>query len=131
MAFAYSGIVLSALSFALYPTFAMAAFTAGHVAMYQIFRRLGIPKPPKNWGKIFDAKTKKPLGRAIVRIFDQKFNRLLETQVTDMRGRYAFLVGQNTYDLTADLKGFEKQEIKSLDVKDEFVGKDIGLAKAK
>ncbi|NIV72992.1 MAG: hypothetical protein GWN44_10085, partial [Calditrichae bacterium] len=52
--FSYSGIALSAVSFALYPSLGLAIFIVIHIAMYFLFRRLGIPKPPKNWGKIFD-----------------------------------------------------------------------------
>ncbi|NIV72991.1 hypothetical protein GWN26_14440, partial [Candidatus Saccharibacteria bacterium] len=49
----------------------------------------------------------------------------------DHRGRYAFLVGKNVYDITSELKGFQKKQIKSLDLKDKFVGLDIGMTKGR
>lgn len=51
--------------------------------------------PP--FGTITDAETKQPLAQAVVRIFDTKFNKLLETQITSDTGRYAFLVKSGSY----------------------------------
>ena len=73
---------------------------AVNVVMYALFRRMAVARKPKNWGIVYDEKSKKPLQNVVARIFDAKYNKLLETQVTDVRGRYAFLVGQNTYYVT-------------------------------
>lgn len=78
-----------------------------------------------------DVKDKKPLNHAVVRIFDTRFNKLLETQVTDSNGRYSFLVGKNQYQVLAEKQGYLKKEIKPVDlVKNEkIVNMDVGLNK--
>jgi len=49
------------------------------------------------WGVVFDSMTLKPVEGAIVRIFDQERDKLLETKVTDKRGRFSFLPGKGDY----------------------------------
>ncbi len=92
------------------PTATMFAMLSANVVMYVIFRRLAVTRKPKNWGIVYDEKTKQPLPNVVTRIFETRFNKLLETQVTDARGRYAFLVGQNAYYVTFDKPGYEKQQ---------------------
>ena len=109
-------------------TFAMLGF---HSLMFILFRRLGYQKPPKNWGIIYDKKTRKPLGRAITRIYDKQYNKLLETRVTDDHGRYAFLVDKNVYYVTAEKVGYHPVKTDEIDLvkktQDMLVGMDIGL----
>jgi hypothetical protein len=52
--------------------------------------------------------------------------------VTDTRGRYAFLVGKNQYQLLTEKQGYQKKEIKPVDLlkKETIVNLDIGLAKS-
>jgi len=90
-----------------------------------------VPPKPKSWGIIYDEKTKQPIGQGIVRIFETRFNKLLETQVTDAKGHYAFLVGKNEYELLAEKSGYEPKEIKPIDLikKDQIVNLDLGLKK--
>lgn len=95
---------------AINPTKTMIAMLAANVVMYLVFRRLSVTRKPKNWGIVYDEKSKKPLANVVARIFDTRFNKLLETQVTDVRGRYAFLVGQNTYYVTFEKPGYQKQQ---------------------
>lgn len=104
-----------------------------HFFLYYIFRKLIVPKRPKNWGMVFDKGNKKALHLAIVRIFDLKFNKLLETQVTDMSGRYGFLVGKNIYQLIAEKDEYRKEVIKPIDLinKERIIALDIGLKKLK
>jgi hypothetical protein len=67
----------------------------------------------------------------VVRIFDIKFNKLLETQVTDAKGRYSFLVGQNEYQLLTEKPGYQSREVKPVDLvkNEEIVNLDVGLNK--
>lgn len=104
------------------PTVLMGVFTAGQVAMFFLFRRLAIPAKPKNWGIVYDKKTRKPIGRVVVRIFDKKYNKLLETQLTDRDGKYAFFAGKNVYYVTADAPGYEHFISKELDLRNESMG---------
>ncbi len=103
-------ILAMAVATALSPTPTMFAMFGANVIMYLLFRRLSITRKPKNWGIVYDDKSKKPLSNVVARIFDTRFNKLLETQVTDVRGRYAFLVGQNTYYVTFEKPGYQKQQ---------------------
>ncbi|MCX6742909.1 MAG: hypothetical protein NT116_01610, partial [Candidatus Parcubacteria bacterium] len=66
-------------------------------------------------------------------LFDIKFNKLLETQLTDSKGRYAFLVGKNIFQLLAEKDGYQPKEIKPVDlsINNEIVNLDIALAKQK
>ncbi len=104
-----------------------------HCLLYVLFRRLGYQKPPKNWGIVYDKDNKKPLGRAIARIYDKQFNKLLETRVTDGKGRYSFLVNNNVYYVTAERLGYKKAKTADIDLvskdKEAVVGMDIALEK--
>lgn len=128
----YVGLILAALIFLVYPTLITGISIATHLILFVVFRRLAITPKPKSWGIIYDQADKKPLHYAIVRIFDTKFNKLLETQVTDSAGRYSFLVGQNQYQLLAEKEGYQSREVKPLDLtqKEEIVNLDLGLTKA-
>ncbi|HTM68617.1 MAG TPA: fibronectin type III domain-containing protein [Candidatus Binatia bacterium] len=92
------------------PTPKVFAILAANVVMFLFFRRLSATKKPKNWGIVYDEGTGRPLQNAVARIFDTRYNKLLETQVTDARGRYAFLVGQNVYYVTFEKPGYLKQQ---------------------
>jgi hypothetical protein len=58
---------------------------------------LGLRRRRSPWGTVYDAKTKAPIGLAIVRLFDKKTDRLKETRVTDYEGHYGFLEEEGTY----------------------------------
>jgi hypothetical protein len=128
---AYLGLILSLLVILIYPTVITVSAFILHILMFLIFRSLIVPPKPKSWGIIYDQKTKDPIINAIVRIFDIKFNKLLETQVTDTKGRYAFLVGKNQYQLLTEKEGYQKKEIKPVDLikNDSIVNLDVGLQK--
>lgn len=113
---------IAGIAFLLQPTVGMGIFALGQVAAFFVFRRLAIPPKPKNWGIVYDGKTRKPLARAIVRIFDKKYNKLLETQVTDRDGKYAFFAGKNVYYVTADVQGYERFISKEIDLRKETLG---------
>jgi hypothetical protein len=52
----------------------------------------------------------------VVRIFDKRFHKLLETQITDKDGKYAFFAGPNVYMLMADKAGYEAYHSPDLDL---------------
>lgn len=102
------GIISALVSYVVTPKLWILGMVGVHTALFFLMRRLARAPQPKNWGIVMDAKTKQPLARAVVRIFDTQYNKLLETQVTDAKGRYAFLVGNNEYYLMIDKVGFQK-----------------------
>ena len=63
---------------------------------------LGLRKRRRPWGVVYNAISKMPVDLAIVRLFDLKMNKLIETQVTDKEGRFSFLtvVGEYTVSVT-------------------------------
>ncbi|MCX6745912.1 MAG: hypothetical protein NTX00_02725 [Candidatus Parcubacteria bacterium] len=129
----YIGMILALLIILIYPTIITVSALVIHIILFLLFRRLIVPPKPKSWGIIYDEKSKQPIGQGIVRIFEIRFNKLLETQVTDSKGRYAFLVGKNEYQLLAEKAGYEKKGIKPVDLikKDQIVNLDLGLRKIK
>ncbi len=98
------------------PTPAMAIFATAQVGLYLLFRRLGVAPKPKGWGIVFDQVTNERLGRAVVRIFNKKYNKLLETQMTDENGRYGFVVGKDVYYLVADHPKYERYVSPEIDL---------------
>jgi len=109
------GILLAAFSVLISPKLWMVAVLLCHCLLYGLFRRLSRPKRPKSWGIVYESKTKAPVSRAIVRIFETEYNKLLETQVTDRFGRYSFLVANNIYYVTSQKIGFKPAQTKPLD----------------
>jgi len=132
---AFSAIPLATISMAINPgalTFILFSF---HCLLFVLFKRLGYQRPPKNWGVVYDKKDRKPLSRAVTRIYDKQYNKLLETRVTDAKGRYSFLVNNNIYYVTAEKLGYRPHKSDEIDLvsKDQeaIVGLDIGLEKGK
>ena len=58
------------------------------------------------FGTIRDAKTNQPLEHVVLRLFDSTFNKLIQTEITSVKGRYAFLVNKGSYYVTAKLQGY-------------------------
>ena len=61
-------------------------------------------KKEKGWGTVYDSKTKRPLDPVVVTLYDAQGTEM-KTAITDMDGRYGFLVPPGTYSITAE-KGF-------------------------
>ena len=104
------------------PSWLTLALFVCQIFIYLLFRRLARAKPPKGWGIVYDAKTRRPLGQVIVRIFDKKFNKLLETQLTDSRGNYGFFAKKNIYFVTADKQGFDRYISPDIDLTNKETG---------
>ncbi|MEK7123962.1 MAG: hypothetical protein AAB851_03675, partial [Patescibacteria group bacterium] len=62
---------------------------------------------PKPWGTVYDSQTKQPLDPAYVQLLDEKGNEL-ETQITDLEGRFGFFVKQTgNYSLLANKTNYK------------------------
>ncbi len=127
------GTVVAILVAIIQPTVWTIAIAVVQIAVLAIFVRLAMPKKPTGWGIVYDSTTRRPLAKTVVRIFDPKFNKLLETQVTDSQGRYAFLVGPSEYYATFEKKNYESIEVRPIDRTDQkessYVAINIGLDK--
>lgn len=64
-------------------------------------------KKKRKWGVVYDSLTKQPVDLALVRLFDAKTKKLVETKVTNFEGKYLFLVDFNKkYYITASKSGY-------------------------
>jgi len=130
--FSVVSLILSAVFLAIIPGVLTAALLAIQIIFYLLFLRLAYPKRPKSWGIVYNEHNKKPLERAVVRVFDNQYNKLLETQITDQKGRYSFLVGRNEYYMFYEKNGFEKKQGNPINLKNNpeptaSLGVDTGL----
>jgi hypothetical protein len=128
---AFIGVPLALVSFIISPGWLTGAFLGIHCIAFVLFLRLAFQRPPKSWGIVYDKKTHKPLARAVTRIYDTTYNKLLETRITDGRGRYAFLVDSNSYYVTAEHPGYVPTTTPPLDLtnkkREAIVNLDIPL----
>ncbi|MEK7451988.1 MAG: carboxypeptidase-like regulatory domain-containing protein, partial [Patescibacteria group bacterium] len=85
------------------------------LAVYFVANRLARPRKPKSWGIVYDEKTGRPVSRVVARIFEPKYNKLLETQVTDNKGRYSFLLGPAEYFAVFEKEGYRSEQIRPID----------------
>ncbi|MCC7522350.1 fibronectin type III domain-containing protein [Candidatus Uhrbacteria bacterium] len=123
-------ITLAALIIA--PSVLLAVLFIVQVLTFLLFLRLARPKKPKGWGVVYDSANRSPIGSTVVRIFDKKFNKLLETQVTSSKGEYGFFADKNVYFITAEKPGFEKYKSEDFDLtqkKDAIIDAHIPLKK--
>ncbi len=109
------GLIITLISFAISPTTIIALFFFLHLLFYSMFYRFSHVNLPAVWGKVVEKLNQKPLGRVVVRVFDSTYNKLVETGVTDKKGRYAVLVGPSTYYVTYDKPGFKEEKSPILD----------------
>ncbi|MBI2551952.1 carboxypeptidase regulatory-like domain-containing protein [Candidatus Uhrbacteria bacterium] len=129
---AWSGPVFAAAALAIRPTLTTAVLLAVQLGFLGLFRRIAEGKRPRPWGSVVDALSGRPLALAVIRIFDGQFNKLLDTQITDRHGRYAFLVGRGAFYITAEKPGYAEYRSRTLDFTSvettEIVHQDIKLA---
>lgn len=127
-------LLLGGLAFAIRPTLLTGLLFAAQFVAYLLFRRLVAVHEPKRWGIVYDQETRKPVPNAITRVFESRFNKLLESQVTDRHGRYHFRVGGNVYYLTVTKTGYRKTETTAVDLsgftEPTVIASDIPLAPA-
>ncbi len=55
---------------------------------------------PFPWGTVFNSSTKEPLELVVVRLHRADSDRIVETKVTDRRGRFGFIVPEGEYYIT-------------------------------
>lgn len=65
-----------------------------------LFTGLGLKKRAKSWGVVYDSVTKQPLDPAYVILKDSK-GKTVASAITDLDGRYGFLVEPGIYQLSA------------------------------
>ncbi|TAL50495.1 carboxypeptidase regulatory-like domain-containing protein [Patescibacteria group bacterium] len=109
------GVVAAVVFAIIRPTVFSVGMVVVQGGVYLLVRRLARPHKPIGWGIVYDRQTGRPLSRVVARIFEPKYNKLLETQVTDSKGRYAFMLGPNQYFATFQKNGFKQKTIDPID----------------
>lgn len=110
------GLVITIISLYISPKWYVWALLAVHILLTLIFHRLSKPLKVKGWGIVYDAKDKKPVGQAVARLFNAEFNKLVSSQMTDRKGRYYFLAGDNKYYVTIEHEKYNSQKTSTIDL---------------
>ncbi|MBI4135723.1 hypothetical protein HY477_03255 [Candidatus Uhrbacteria bacterium] len=131
---AWSGPVLAMGVVIIQPTPMTVGLLGLQFGLLGVFKRLAHGRVPRSWATVKDARTGRPISYAVARIFDTQFNKLLDTQVTDSYGRYAFLVGKGQFYITIDKPGYTAYKSEPLDLTrgglSDIVKRDIALKPA-
>ncbi|HSS99896.1 MAG TPA: carboxypeptidase-like regulatory domain-containing protein, partial [Terriglobales bacterium] len=128
----FVSVIVSMGALLVMPSFQIALFLLAQVGMFLLFRKISVSTHAKKWGIVFDQATRKPLDRVIVRIFDKKFNKLLETQATDPNGKYGFFVRRSIYYVTAERDGYALYTSPDIDLttkNETLIDQNISLSK--
>ena len=72
-------------------------------------------KKPKSWGIVYDAQTRSPVGNTVIRLFEPKYNKLVESTLSDGFGRYSFLLGPNEYYVSFSKPGYSEKIVRPID----------------
>ncbi|MBI4591912.1 fibronectin type III domain-containing protein [Candidatus Uhrbacteria bacterium] len=112
---AITGVLMAILFAIIRPTFLSVGMVVVQVVVYVLARRLSKPHKPISWGIVYNKETGRPIAQAVARVFEPKYNKLLETQVTDSKGRFAFMLGPNQYYATFEKQGFKQTQIDPID----------------
>ncbi|MBU1348749.1 carboxypeptidase-like regulatory domain-containing protein [Patescibacteria group bacterium] len=88
----------------------------GYVGL-SVKRLLSFKPAAPPFGTVRDAGQGTPVSRAVVRIFDAKNNKVLETQVTSEKGRYAFIVRKGAYYVLVQAEGYRTVRLNFPNVK--------------
>lgn len=130
----YFGPIFAVTYFIVFPSILAGLFAVLHLLLLLFFRRLAEWKKPKSWGRVYEKGSRKPLSKTITRVFSPEYNRMLEFYVTDNRGRYGFLAGNNKYYVTADKDGYGSIKTDIIDLSgkktsDFVIAQDLALSK--
>jgi uncharacterized repeat protein (TIGR01451 family) len=117
-----AGPIVAVASFVINPAAWVGGTALAHIGLYIIFNKLAFSAKPKSYGVVRDSKTRDRLGLTVLRVFDTKYNKLLDSQVTDSFGRYAFLVGNSSYYVTAEKAGYYPKRTQIINLEHELSG---------
>ena len=121
------GILATIVSLVISPKAFIVSLLIVHLVVYLLIHRLSQKKRRDTVGIITDSARHKAVGRAVVRVFDSAYHKLVAMAVTDRKGRYAILVGPSTYYITVEKKGYTLYESGVLDFSSEKTGGMGGL----
>lgn len=114
-AVAAAGPFLGFVALAVTPGLPMLLLFLAQLFLYGVFKRLAEPPAADTQGVVYDLDTRKPVGRAVVRVLSLPYHKVLESRLTDDRGRYSFQVGAGSYYLIALKAGYGRTETDPID----------------
>ena len=102
-----------------------------HLIFLFVFKTLSKRMVAKPWGEVYAQENKRPLQRAIVRLFDKQYGKLLLTQITSGDGRYGFLIGDAQYVLTCEKENYllPNKKLEIMGNKGGIIKRDLVMAK--
>jgi hypothetical protein len=104
---AYSAALLFANPLAWSETWTLPARIFGLIS-----ESLGLRKKQRPWGTVYDSVTKRPLDPAYVTLVDALSNKPVSSAITDLDGRYGFLVAPGRYKITAQKTNYQAPSVK-------------------
>jgi hypothetical protein len=114
------GLIASITSFIISPKAIIFVFVLLHFFFFWLFYRFSHRKVTAgSFGSVTEMIIEEPISKVVVRVFDSMYNKLVDTAVTDHKGRYAVLVGPSRYYTTYEKEGFEKKQSEVLDFSSE------------
>ncbi|MFA7315115.1 MAG: Ig-like domain-containing protein [Candidatus Magasanikbacteria bacterium] len=116
------GLAFSIISFVISPVWWVGLLVIFQFLLYIIVRHFSYSKLSSSFGLITVHTQEKPLSNVVVRVFDAMFNKLVETAVSDRKGRYAILLGPSKYYVTYEKEKYEKKKSPLLDFSSEHTG---------
>jgi uncharacterized repeat protein (TIGR01451 family) len=131
--FTILGPILALISLVISPSWWIFGLFCAQIVMFITFKRLATGQKPTSFGTVMDKLKKNPLGRAVVRVFDTKFHKLLDTRITNGKGKYAFLVGNDVYYMTSEKNGYHPHRTDKVDLTSEdsgYLAEDIRMTPA-
>lgn len=126
------GFILTFAIWILYPT-KFNGIMIWFFTILWILRQIGFKE--KIWGLILDAKTKKPLPLAIMKVFFENLSQQVHSAAADSRGRYYALVDPGKYDVEISGKklpdGYESlKKYQGINAKHGVLNKDLFVDKS-
>jgi len=128
----WTGLIITAGAFYISRKWYVGVLLVLNLFILLVARRLMTLKKPKGWGIVYDVVSKKPITRVVARLFDAQFNKLVATQVTDNKGRYYFLAGENKYYVTYSHGNYEDKKTEIIDAsiqKSDLIAPNVALQK--
>jgi len=119
---ALSGLIITTIVFIITPNPTIASFFFLHLIFFALFYRFSRTPLPSAYGIVSDLKDEKPLGQTVIRVFDNTYNKLVASSVTDHKGRYSILVGPSVFFVNYDKDGYNSKNSPPLDLSSERTG---------
>jgi len=119
------GILLAAIPAIFGVTFSLSEVVYAPVRLWSLaMTYLGIYKRNRPWGVVFDSQTKQPLDPVYIQLFDT-MQKEVATTITDMDGRYGFLVEPGKYQIKVNKDGYKFPSEKLAGKKEDVLYRDL------